>query len=104
MASQVVSIALIREWFPGESDTDLTTGHIAAESYVASRCQWVPDADGHAPGDLVQAVRLLVARYLARRNSPDGFVGMSEFGPARIATVDRDIESLIAPYRRVVFG
>jgi hypothetical protein len=29
---------------------------------------------------------------------------MGEFGPARVPINDRDVNSLIAPYRRVVFG
>ena len=58
-----------------------------------------------APADLVQAVALLTNRYLSRDNSPDGFVGMQETGgPVYIGKVDRDVESLIAPYRPVVFG
>lgn len=85
----------------------------AATAYVWNRIVpwYVPDSEGNppapvppAPADLVQAVLLLTARYLARKNSPDGFLGMGEFGPARVPAVDRDVEALIGPYRPVVFG
>lgn len=73
----------------------------AAEAYVAARCEWEgPDA----PQDLVEAVLLLSARYVARRNSPDGFVGMGEFGPARVPVSDRDVDRLIFPWRRTVLA
>lgn len=98
----LVSDETLTIWFPGENSVDLTLARNAAEAYIGHVCR-VPDTLP-APGDLVQAVRLLVARLLARRNSPDGTLGMSEFGVGRIATVDRDIAQLIAPYRRVVFG
>ena len=77
----------------------------AADAWVAARIRFRPTTPGiDVPGDLVKAVTLLTARYLARRNSPDGFIGMGEFGPARVPINDRDVNSLIAPYRRVVFG
>ncbi|WP_041707505.1 hypothetical protein [Acidipropionibacterium acidipropionici] len=77
----------------------------SADAWVAARVRFRPARPGWGtPEDLVQAVRLLTARYLARRNSPDGFLGMGEFGPARVPINDRDVNSLIAPYRRVVFG
>lgn len=75
--------------------------YLAAEAAVSKRCRWSGDA---APDDLVQAVVLRTARLLARHNSPDGIVGVSEFGPVRVASVDRDITDLEGPYRRVVFG
>lgn len=83
--------------------------YLAAESVVAQSCVW-PQTDETtggplaAPDALVQAVVLRTARYLARRNSPDGIVGVGEFGPVRVTGTDRDIEELEKPYRRVVFG
>jgi len=73
----------------------------AANAWVGARCR-VPSP---VPGDLVKAVELLTNRYLARENSADGFVGMQETGgPVYIGKVDRDVESLIASYRRMVFA
>ncbi len=83
-------------------------GYAAAEGAVASGCRWpTVDEDGveiEAPAALVEAVVLRTARYLARRESPAGVVGVGEYGPVRISSVDRDIEELEAPWRRVVFS
>lgn len=76
-------------------------GYAAAEGAVASGCRW-PAVD--APAALVEAVILRTARYLARRDSPAGVVGVGEYGPVRISSIDRDIEELEAPWRRVVFS
>lgn len=91
---------------PGHNVADVKAAWQAAEAYVGKRVRWgEPDPEGNwppAPEDLVQAVRLLTARYLARKASPDGFVGMGEFGPARVPTTDRDVQLLIGPYRQAV--
>lgn len=77
----------------------------AAEAYVAERCTWSVGAGSDpAPASLVQAVRLLTSRYLARRNSPDGLAGGGDLGPVRVAAVDRDVDRLIAPWRNVVLA
>lgn len=91
---------------PGHNATDVEAAWKAAEAYVGKRVRWgEPDPEGNwppAPDDLVQAVTLLTRRYLARKSSPDGFVGMGEFGPARVPTSDRDVQLLIGPYRQAV--
>ena len=92
------------------------TAYQAAERWIAKRCRWktelveVDDGEGGTTEveqpvdveDLVQAVILLTGRYMARRNSPDGLVGMGELGVMRVAAIDRDVQSLIAPNRIVV--
>lgn len=107
--ARIVEDERLAQWFPEASEVDRLMHRDAAEAYVRGRCKLPTtvingEVVEQIPADLVEAVRLLVARYLARENSPEGFVGMSEFGPARIATVDRDVQSLIAPWRPVVFG
>lgn len=97
----LVSDEQLLAWFPNEDPVERELARDAADAYILGRCV-IPA--GLPPADLVQAERLLIARYLSRRNSPDGMVGMSEFGPARITTVDADVRALIGPYRRVVFG
>lgn len=97
----IVDDAQLARWFPTEPPSEVQERRDAAEAYIRRVCR-VPE--GGAPADLVQAVHLMVARYLARRNSPDGTLGMSEFGVGRISAVDRDIEQLLGPHRRVVFG
>lgn len=97
--------------------TDATTprfadAYQAAERWVAHRCTWKTveqeDEDGNPievpvdVEDLVQAIVLLTGRYLARQNSPDGLVGMGDLGVMRVSAVDRDVQSLIAPYRKIV--
>lgn len=54
------------------------------------------------PDDLRLAAMLRTARYLARRSSPEGLVGFGDFGPVQIATVDRDIRELEAPWMKPV--
>lgn len=81
--------------------------YTAAEAYVGSRVRWAlgPALGGEwppAPGDLVLAVALMTARLIARRNSPDGMTASDELGPVAIAGSDRDVQALMAPYRRVV--
>ena len=76
----------------------------SAEGYVAARCRWTPDAAGNPPAELVQAVILLTGRHLARYNSPDGIVGVADFGTARLPAQDADVRALIAPWRAMVFG
>lgn len=100
-------------WHPTLNDhtnptsTDLEIAWEAAEGFVASRVRWPGMGDGaSAPAALVLAVKLLTARYLQRGNSPEGIVGMDAegLGAVRIPRVDVDVESLIDPYRRVVFA
>lgn len=101
MAQVRVSDEKLQEWFPAEPKSELQGLRNMAVSYIEDRCR-VPE--GIFPADLTQAVRLIVARHLSRRSSPDGTLGMSEFGVGRIATVDRDIEAMLAPHRKMVFG
>lgn len=81
--------------------------YLAAESYVLDRCEW-PGQDNEpseaAPGSLVLAVCLMTARFLARRNSPDGVVGFEEIGVMALPGTDRDVERCMAPWRKVVLA
>lgn len=56
--------------------------------------------------DLELAVHLRAQRYMARRNSPEGVVGLSgsdgSFVGARIPSNDTDVTYLEGPYRKVV--
>jgi len=88
----------------------------AAERWVAKRCTWetveVEEDDGEGGTttvtqpvdveDLVQAIILLTGRYMARKNSPDGLVGMGELGVMRISAIDRDVRDLVAKNRKIV--
>lgn len=89
-------------------DDQIETAYAAAEDYVGRRVRWVitepavGDTYPDAPNDLVLAVCLQTARYLARRNSPDGFVGTDDMGPVRVGGRDYDVAGLMAPYRPAV--
>lgn len=83
----------------------LETAWIAAESWVTARVRYPAPLGipSEIPDALKQAVLLMTARYLGRENSPDGFIGMGDT-VAYLPKIDRDVESLIAPWRPVVFG
>lgn len=101
----------------------LHDAHAAAEAYVSDRLEGAPwsyrhdetvlDAYGTpslvfdptipAPAGLVMAVNLETHRLLARRNTPEGVVGMGEF-VGRIPATDADVAALLRPWRPFVFG
>ena len=41
-------------------------------------------------------------RLMARRNSPDGVVGVSDMGTATVLSYDADISALLGPWTAVV--
>jgi len=55
--------------------------------------------------DLTLAAMLRAQRYVARRNSPEGVVGMSgaggDFVAARVPSFDADVLHLESPYLRI---
>lgn len=95
----ITSLEQVTAWLgdPKLSADVIADAWLAAEAYVANRTEW--DARLTPPADLVQAVDLLTARYLARRNSPDGMVGLGDLGPAQVPYSDADVERLLNPWR-----
>jgi hypothetical protein len=95
----------VKTWLgdPVIPDDVIMAAYQAADFYVAGRTEYpTEDPDGlplDVPDDLVLAVNLLTARYLARRNSPDGIVGLGDLGPANVPVIDRDPERLMDPWR-----
>ncbi len=59
-------------------------------------------------GDLVEAIYLRTQRLAARRNSPEGVVGLTgvggDFVGARVPGWDVDVAALEGPYRLVVIA
>lgn len=57
------------------------------------------------PADLSEAVLLVTQRLAARRNSPEGVVGLTgaggDFVSARVPFSDPDVMQLIGPYRNI---
>jgi len=58
---------------------------------------------GDSPS-LTQAGLLLSNRLMARRNSPDGIVGVSDMGTAQVLSYDADITALVSPWTEMVVG
>jgi hypothetical protein len=56
------------------------------------------------PKSVHEAGLLLTNRLMARRNSPDGVVGVSDMGTARILSYDADITAMVAPWTEMVVG
>jgi hypothetical protein len=54
------------------------------------------------PAMLIQAGLLLTNRLMARRNSPDGVVGVSDMGTATILSYDADISQMVGPWTDMV--
>lgn len=87
-------------------DTALNDGLHAAQANMTRRLAFPVTDTGvvFVDDDLRLACMLRTARYLARRNSPDGLVGFAEFGPARVARLDADIDTLERPYLKFAFA
>lgn len=93
------------------TDDAAITGNVAAASSVLElRAPYAfaydPETDTAlpVPDDVHQAGLLLVNRLMARRNSPDGVVGVSDMGTARIASYDADINMLISAWTESVIA
>jgi hypothetical protein len=59
---------------------------------------------GPVPAGVHQAALLLTNRLMSRRNSPDGVVGVSDMGTARILSYDADINAFLGPWTEMVVG
>ncbi len=90
-------------WFPNSKLEDRERCLNAADRHVWNKVTLTGTDAVTTPHDVVEAVHLLTSRYLARINSPEGVSGMDEMA-LQITPMDRDVLSLIAPYRAVVFG
>lgn len=106
----ITTIEQVTRWLGNPAlDPDLVDdAWFAAEAYVGNRTEWPDtDEDGNpipAPDDLVQAVDLLTARYLQRRHSPDGMLGLGELGAIQVAFSDVDVEKLLNPWRIIAIA
>jgi hypothetical protein len=60
------------------------------------------EALGPVPHAVHQAGLLLTNRLMSRRNSPDGVVGVSDMGTARILSYDADITQMLSPWTPAV--
>lgn len=107
--SGVPSLADFRQWCnlspQAISDAQLEQV-IAAEVGNQARVCRTPLDPAALPEDLAQALYRRVAREVSGKQVPLGLVGdtASEYGPARLATFDAEVERLEGPSRLVVFG
>lgn len=74
-------------------------GAFPVESYaVQVTGEWGYAATVPAP--IAEATLLLVARLLKRKDAPFGIAGTQDMGQLQTIGRDKDVEALIAPYRR----
>jgi hypothetical protein len=59
---------------------------------------------GPVPGAVHLAGLMLTNRLMARRNSPDGIVGVFDQGAARIMSTDADIVAQLSPWTPMVMA
>ena len=104
----ITTVEHVKEWLrtngAGSLPADeqaIVQAHAAAEGFIAARCRWATPAP---PTELVLAVCILTARYLARRHTVTGLQGFDDVGVGVLPGSDPDVVRLMAPYRRVVFG
>jgi len=74
-------------------------GWLKDDTVTPPTVSWNPNG---AEPMLTQAGLLLTNRLMARRNSPDGVVGVSDMGTATILSYDADINQLVAPWSDMV--
>jgi hypothetical protein len=51
------------------------------------------------PDAVVKATIIQAARLYRRKDSPEGVVGVAEWGTVRVSRIDPDVQALVAPYR-----
>lgn len=56
------------------------------------------------PTDVIEACLLLATRYYKRGDSPEGVVGMGDFGPVRLPTEDADVRRLVRGVAKTVIA
>ena len=57
-----------------------------------------------APTAIKQATVLLASRIFKRNDSPLGVAGFGDLGVVRVSRLDPDVDSMIAPYKKVRFA
>lgn len=90
-----------RNWarVPDGVDDDAIADALAAvQDAIRMRCPCLFGPTPFVPDSAYQAALLWTSRLLARRNSPEGVVGVGDMGVATIAGYDRDVQRLLSPY------
>lgn len=103
----------VKAWLglePDDTQDDVVLSESLAAALVAqgTACRYPCDefGDRQFTDDLKEAIYLRTQRLAARRNSPEGVVGLSgaggDFVGARVPSFDTDVLHLEGPYRRQV--
>lgn len=71
---------------------------VSRQARVEVTAEWGWSA---TPAEITQACLIQSHRLLRRTESPEGVLGFGEFGAVRVTSVDRDVETLINPFRHV---
>lgn len=80
----------------GELPADVELARMAAAEFVEGARGDLRTPEGFTAGPAVQlGAALLVGRLHARKGSPQGLVGFSEFGPAAVLREDPDVARLL---------
>jgi hypothetical protein len=98
---------LLRLGTDTSDDAVVTQNLAAAIAWVSSRTDpyWSsPTSPYFLPDPLFSACQYEAARLYRRRDSVDGTIGWGDLGVVRVGPKDPDIETLMAPYLRVVMA
>lgn len=86
-------------------DAAISAALAAVKAAVLTRCTVLAEViDPDVPADVHQACLLWCNRLMARRNSPEGVIGVADMGVANIGRWDPDVGRLLAPYTDVVLA
>lgn len=108
------TLADVREWLGLTDPTDtqddslIQTSLDAAIAAQSRICFWPcnDDGDPEYDPDLYEACLLRCQRYMSRRSSPEGVIGLQgtdgDFVAARLPSIDADIVRLEGPFNKMV--
>jgi hypothetical protein len=104
------TLADLKDYLGIEDEQDDSALQESLDAAIAAQrrvCALPYDAFGdedYTP-DMVLAIHIRAQRYVARRNSPEGVVGLSgaggDFVSARLPSFDADVLHLEGPYRKI---
>lgn len=110
-------LAAFRAWLSLNDPSDVQDDTVLTDSLNAGLAQqahqvcYPQDSFGTAvmTDDLREAVFLRAQRLVARRNSPEGIVGIAgggggDFSSVRVPPFDVDVNKLEAPHRRIAIA
>jgi uncharacterized protein (UPF0261 family) len=100
----------LKAWLSVSDDQDDVVLKESLDAAIEAQCRVVRypcDAFGDptVTSDLRNAIFLRAQRYAARRNSPEGIIGIGgsggDFVAARVASFDTDVLHLEGPHRKI---